>query len=45
MLFLEHESVGSIGTTTVWNGKFGGEMRGRIHWVGIVPAFQGQDLS
>ena len=45
MLFLEHESVGSIGTTTVWNGKFGGEMRGRIHWVGIVPAFQGQGLS
>jgi hypothetical protein len=45
MLFIEHESVGSIGTTTVWIGKFGGEMRGRIHWVGIVPAFQGQDLS
>ena len=45
MLFLEHESVGPIGTTTAWDGEFGGEMRGRIHWVGIVPAFQGQGLS
>jgi GNAT superfamily N-acetyltransferase len=45
MLFLEHESAGPIGTTTAWDGEFGGEMRGRIHWVGIVPAFQGQGLS
>jgi GNAT superfamily N-acetyltransferase len=45
ILFLEHESVGPIGTTTAWDGEFDGEMRGRIHWVGIVPAFQGQGLS
>jgi ribosomal protein S18 acetylase RimI-like enzyme len=45
MLFLEHESAGPIGTTTAWAGEFAGEVRGRIHWVGIVPAFQGQGLS
>ena len=45
MLFLEHEAAGPIGTTTAWEGEFGGEMRGRIHWVGIVPAFQGRGLS
>ena len=45
MLFLEHESAGPIGTTTAWAGEFAGEVWGRIHWVGIVPAFQGQGLS
>lgn len=45
MLFLEHEFAGPIGTTTAWDGEFGGEMRGRIHWVGIVPAFQGRGLA
>jgi hypothetical protein len=44
-LFLKHESVGSIGTTTAWDGKVCGEMRERIHWVEIIPAFQGQGLS
>jgi GNAT superfamily N-acetyltransferase len=45
MLFLEHEAAGPIGTTTAWDGEFAGEPRGRIHWVGIVPAFQGRGLS
>jgi GNAT superfamily N-acetyltransferase len=45
MLFLEHETAGPIGTTTAWDGEFAGELRGRIHWVGIVPAFQGRGLS
>ena len=45
MLFLEHETAGAIGTITAWDGEFVGEMRGRIHWVGIIPAFQGRGLS
>jgi len=45
MLFLEHGDSGSIGTTTAWDGTYEGEERGRIHWVGIVPNFQGRGLS
>jgi GNAT superfamily N-acetyltransferase len=45
MLFLEHEDAGPIVTTTAWEGTFAGEMRGRIHWVGIVPTYQGRGLS
>ena len=45
MLFLEHETAGAIGTITAWDQDFVGEMRGRIHWVGIIPAFQGRGLS
>lgn len=45
MLFLEHQESGLIGTTTAWEGEFMGETRGRIHWVGIVPSFQGRGLA
>ena len=45
MLFLEHVDAGAIGTTTAWEGEFAGELRGRIHWVGIVPEYQGRGLA
>jgi GNAT superfamily N-acetyltransferase len=45
MLFLEHERAGPIGTTTAWEGEFAGKMRGRIHWVGIMPEWQGRGLA
>lgn len=34
-----------IGTTTAWYGEHGGQVIGRLHWVAIVPAFQGRGLS
>ena len=45
MLFLEHADAEPIGTTTAWEGEFAGELRGRIHWVGIVPEWQGRGLA
>lgn len=45
MLFLEHLDGGPIGTTTAWEGQFAGETRGRIHWVGIMPEWQGRGLA
>ncbi|KLV21919.1 GNAT family N-acetyltransferase [Niallia circulans] len=46
-LFIENKKGEVIGTTTAWYGdlKGDGEITGRIHWVGIVPAYQGQKLS
>ena len=46
-LFLENEAGETIGTTTAWYGdlKGDGKIRGRIHWVGIVPEYQGRGLS
>lgn len=44
--FLLEDAQGeAIGTATAWYGDFAGERRGRIHWVGIVPAYQGRKLS
>ncbi len=34
-----------IGTAMAWDGEFAGEVRGRVHWVGIVPAYQGRGLA
>jgi ribosomal protein S18 acetylase RimI-like enzyme len=34
-----------IGTATAWSGDFAGQERGRVHWVGIVPAYQGRKLA
>ncbi|MFJ6411827.1 GNAT family N-acetyltransferase [Terribacillus saccharophilus] len=46
-VFIENEHGEVIGTTTAWYGnlKDDGEIVGRIHWVGIVPAYQGKKLS
>lgn len=46
-LFIENEAGETIGTTTAWYGdlKGDGKIRGRIHWVGIVPEYQGRGLS
>ncbi len=42
---LEDRSGAAIGTATAWHGHFAGQERGRVHWVGIVPAYQGKGLS
>lgn len=45
MLLLEHDGIGPIGTTTAWIGTYEGVRQGRIHWVGITPAYQGRGLA
>lgn len=46
-LFIETDEGETIGTTTAWYGdlKGDGQIRGRIHWVGVVPEYQGRGLS
>jgi GNAT superfamily N-acetyltransferase len=44
--FLLETSQGeAIGTATAWFDDLAGEERGRVHWVGIVPEFQGRKLA
>ena len=42
---LEESQSGVIGTAMAWGGDLVGEVRGRVHWVGIVPAYQGRGLA
>ncbi|MBO0779295.1 MAG: GNAT family N-acetyltransferase [Ktedonobacteraceae bacterium] len=42
---LENQHGEAIGTASAWYGNFEEEERGRISWVGIVPAFQGKKLA
>ncbi|WP_427706083.1 GNAT family N-acetyltransferase [Staphylococcus sp. Mo2-6] len=46
-IFIENEEQEVVGTTTAWYGYLGddSQMMGRIHWVGIIPAYQGKKLS
>lgn len=46
-MFIENSNGAPIGTTTAWYGELtgNGEVSGRIHWVGIDPAYQGKKLS
>lgn len=46
-LFLETNDGKVIGTTTAWYGKLEDEanVSGRIHWVGVIPEYQGKKLS
>lgn len=44
--FLLEDSDGeAIGTATAWSGELAGHERGRVHWVGIIPAYQGRKLA
>jgi ribosomal protein S18 acetylase RimI-like enzyme len=46
MLFLYEPGGRAVGTCSAWHGTdIGGVPRGRIHWVGIVPEFQGRRLA
>lgn len=46
-LFIENEAGEVIGTTTAWYGSLAeaDEVIGRIHWVSIIPDYQGKGLS
>ncbi len=44
-LFLHGPDGAAIGTTTAWYGEHAGAQIGRLHWVAIVPPFQGRGLA
>jgi ribosomal protein S18 acetylase RimI-like enzyme len=44
-LFLRAPDGEAIGTSTAWYGERGGGVIGRLHWVAIVPRFQGRGLA
>lgn len=44
--YLLNESGRGIGTTTAWfNDDFNGRRYGRVHWVAILPQYQGHGLA
>lgn len=44
--FIENAEGKCIGTATAWyNRCFQGEEYGRLHWLGIVPEYQGRKLA
>lgn len=44
-LFIENEQGEAIATTTAWYGDLRGKVEGRIHWVGVIPEYQGRGLA
>ena len=46
-VFLENDAGKIIGTTTGWYGSLveGDEIIGRIHWVSLIPEYQGKGLA
>ncbi len=44
-LFLHGPDGEPIGTSTAWYGELGGRAIGRLHWVAIVPRYQGRGLA
>ena len=45
MLILETSKRQPIGTVTAWFGEWEGLEAGRLHWVSIIPAYQGKKLG
>ncbi|MCR2823561.1 GNAT family N-acetyltransferase [Lederbergia panacisoli] len=46
-LFIENKDGDAIATTTAWYGNLNGDgqISGRIHWVSVVPEYQGKKLA
>lgn len=44
-LFIENDHGEAIATATAWYGDLRGVTEGRIHWVGVIPAYQGHGLA
>lgn len=44
-VLLIEDDTGPFGTITAWDGALNGELRGRVHWVGIKPGYQGRGFS
>ena len=45
MLFILNEEEMPIGTATAWFGEWEGKVIGRLHWVEIIPEYQGKGLG
>lgn len=45
ILFLETAEGQAVGTATAWFGEWNDETIGRLHWVEIIPDFQGKKLG
>ncbi|GHH99413.1 GNAT family N-acetyltransferase [Neobacillus kokaensis] len=43
--FLENAEGEAIGTIMAWFGEYGDRRMGRIHWVAIIPEYQGRKLA
>ncbi|HHY08986.1 MAG TPA: GNAT family N-acetyltransferase [Firmicutes bacterium] len=44
-LFLENDAKIPIGTAIGWYGRLRSRLLGRLHWVAIIPAYQGLGLA
>lgn len=44
-LLLEDGQGIPVGTTTAWRGTHNGKVRGRVHWVAMLPEYQGRGLA
>lgn len=44
-LFLINEAGEKIGTITAWYGNHKSDTIGRLHWVAIIPEYQGKGLA
>jgi GNAT superfamily N-acetyltransferase len=43
--FLQDPRGLAIGTAMAWYGTLAGQACGRVHWVGMIPSYQGKKLS
>ncbi|MDY0404777.1 GNAT family N-acetyltransferase [Virgibacillus sp. 179-BFC.A HS] len=45
IIFLDTADGQTVGTATAWYGKWNDKKIGRLHWVEIIPAYQGKKLG
>lgn len=45
MIFLETKEGEVIATCTAWFGEWEGKQIGRLHWLSIIPEYQGKKLA
>lgn len=45
MIFIVTDESQLVGTATAWFGKWNDEVIGRLHWIEIIPEFQGRKLG
>lgn len=45
LYFLVNAEGQAIGTAMAWFGEFNGEEQGSLHWVAIIPEYQGKKLA
>lgn len=44
-IFIVDKDGKPFGTVTAWRGNIRGKLEGRIHWVTIIPEYQGQGFA